>query len=517
MINLTIDGKSIHVAEGSTILDAAQDLGISIPTLCFLKEILPLTSCMICVVKVVGRKNLLPACATKVEEGMVVINDDPDVTKARRTALELLLSDHVGDCVGPCQIACPAGMDIPNMVRHIEAGHYDKAIEIIKRDIALPAVTGHICPAPCEKGCRRGKVDESVAIRLLKRYAAEQDLLKTSPYQPTVKPDCNKKVAIIGSGPAGLATAYYLQLEGVSCTIFDDHDEPGGMLRYGVLEQDLPRSVIDAEIEQIERLGVVFKQQVRVGIDLTLEQLLKTFDALFLGLGNVTTNDLEILGLDQEHIPLTVDKNTYETGIKGVFAGGDIRRRLKLTVHSLSDGKKAAMSIVQFLKGEPITGTKRQFNSRMGKLEPEELTQLTGGTETVNRIQALERNSDLTSEQVQGEAMTCLHCDCSKPDACKLRIYAEEYGAKTAHYKGKRRSFVRLEEHPDLVYEPGKCISCGICVKITEQQENLGLTFIGRGFDVKVAVPFNQSIKDGLTKTAQDVVKACPTGALALK
>jgi NADPH-dependent glutamate synthase beta subunit-like oxidoreductase len=518
MPDITIDGKSINVPEDATILDAAQALGIHIPTLCYLKETMPLTSCMICVVKVEGRGNLLPACATKVEDGMVVINDHPEVTKARRTALELLLSDHVGDCMGPCQVACPAGMDIPRMIRYMEAGRYDKAIEVIKGDIALPAVTGYICPAPCEKSCRRGQVDEPVAIRLLKRCAAELDLSETSPYRPAVSRDTGKKVAIVGSGPAGLAAAYYLQREGISCTIFDDREEPGGMLRYGVLEQDLPRSVLDAEIGQIQALGVVFKQQVHVGTDLTLEELLKTFDAVFLGMGNVKANDLEILGFDPGHVPLVVDKNTYQTDIPGVFAGGDMRRRLKLTVRSLEDGKKAAMNIDRFLKGETVIGSKRPFNSRMGKLEPEELAQLTGPLGTVKRAQTFEPDIGLTKEQAQGEASRCLHCDCRKADSCKLRVYAQEYEAKATHYRGKRRLFVRMNEHSDLIYEPGKCISCGICVRITEQQrEKLGLTFNGRGFDVKVAVPFNQSTQTGLTKTANEVVKACPTGALAFK
>jgi ferredoxin len=518
MINLTIDGKSINVPEDATILDAAQTLGIHIPTLCYLKEMKPLTSCMICVVKVEGRGNLLPACATRVEEGMTVMNDHPEVTKARRTALELLLSDHVGDCMGPCQVACPAGMDIPRMIRYMQVGHYDKAIEVIKRDIALPAVTGYICPAPCEKSCRRGQVDEPIAIRLLKRCAAELDLFETSPYRPAVSRDTGKKVAVVGSGPAGLSAAYYLQLAGISCTVFDSQDEPGGMLRYGVSEQDLPRSVLDAEIEQIQALGVVFEQKIHVGTDLTLKELLKTFDAVFLGMGNVKANDLEILGFDPGHVPLVVDKNTYQTDIPGVFAGGDMRHRLKLTVRSLNDGKKAAMSIERFLKGETVTGSERPFNSRMGKLEPEELAQLTGPVGTVTRAWMLEPDRGLTKEQAQSEASQCLHCDCSKAHSCKLRIYAQEYGAKATHYRGKRRPFIRINEHPDLVYEQGKCINCGICVRLTEQQrERLGLTFIGRGFDVKVAVPFNQSIQTGLTKTADDVVKACPTGALAFK
>jgi hypothetical protein len=518
MPNLTIDSKSVQVPEGATILDAAQALGIEIPTLCFLKELLPLTSCMVCVVKLEGRKNLLPSCGTKVQEGMVVLSDDPDVAAARRTALELLLSDHVGDCMGPCQIACPAGMDIPKMIRYIAAGQYGKAIEIIKEDIALPAVAGHICPAPCEKACRRGQIGESVPICLLKRYAAESDLAEGTPYQPVVSTGSNKKVAIVGAGPAGLAAAYYLQRDGFSCTVFDDREEPGGMLRYGVPEQELPRSVLDAEIEQIRRLGVTFKQQVCVGRDLSLKQLLETYDAVFLGIGDAEAKDLEALGFDPEHVPMRVDKNTYQTDVPGVFAGGDVRRKLKLTARSLGDGSEAALCIAQFLKGGPVIGSNRPFNSHMGKLAPEELTKMAGPSGTCERVQSLDRDKGLTEEQANVEATHCLHCDCRKDDSCKLRIYAQAYGAKANRYQGKRRPFVRMDGHPDLIYESGKCISCGICVRITEQQrEKLGLTFIGRGFDVKVAVPFNQSIKEGLTKTAHEVVKACPTGALAFK
>ncbi len=518
MPNITIDNKSINVPEGATILDAAQALGIVIPTLCFLKEFLPLTSCMVCVVKVEGHKNLLPACATRVQEGMVVLTDDPVVATARRTAIELLLSDHVGDCIGPCQIACPAGMDIPRMIRHIAEGQYEKAIETIKEDIALPAVAGHICPAPCEKACRRGQTGEPVAICLLKRYAAELDLAEKAPYQPVVSHSLNKKVAIVGAGPAGLAAAYYLQRDGISCTIFDDREEPGGMLRYGVPEQDLPRTVLDAEIEQIRSLGIVFKQQVRIGRDLTLTQLLETFDAVFLGIGGAEAGDIEALGFDPKHVPLVVNQNTFQTEIPGVFAGGDMRRKLRLAARSLGDGKGAAISISQFLKGVPVTGSMRPFNSRMGRLEPAELARMSDPAGTIDRVQPLDRHKGLAEEQAIKEATRCLQCDCRKAASCKLRIYAQEYGANATRYQGKRRPFVRLDEHPDLVYEPGKCISCGICVRITQQQkENLGLTFIGRGFDVKVAVPFNQSIKKGLTKTAHEVVKACPTGALAFK
>lgn len=518
MISITIDGKSVSALEGTTILNAAESIGIKIPTLCYLKEISPLTSCMVCVVRVNDRKNLLPACATKVEEGMVVLNDDPEVASARRTALELLLSDHVGDCIGPCQVACPAGMDIPGMIRYIDQGSFEKAIETIKKDIALPAVTGYICTAPCEKTCRRGQVDQSITIRLLKRYTAELDLSNASPFKPEVSPDQNKKVAIVGSGPAGLAVAYYLQQAGISCTVFDDREEPGGMLRYGVPKEELPREVLDKEIDQIRRLGAVFKQGARIGQDHSLKNLQETFDAVFLGPGNITENDLTALGLDKEQLPLKVDKNSMQTTIPGVFAGGDVRRKSKLAVRSLADGKNAAESIARFLEDKEVFKPLRPFNISMGKLEPEELDQLADSNEHDAPVQSCDQQTGLNNEQAHKETKRCLHCDCRKADSCKLRIYAEDFGARTTRYRGKRRKFTRSNDHLEVVHEPGKCISCGICVKITEKQrEALGLTFIGRGFDVKVAVPFDRSIKEGLTATAREVVNACPTGALAFK
>jgi ferredoxin len=519
MINLTIDGRSAVVPDGSTILEAAESLDIKIPTLCFLRELLPITSCMLCVVKVEGRRNLLPACATRVEEGMAVKNDDPDVTSARLTALELLLSDHVGDCMGPCQVACPADMNIPEMIRFMAAGRYDKAIVTVKEHLALPAVTGYICPAPCEKACRRGQIDEPIAVRLIKRCAAELDLAEAVPYKPPVSADRDEKVAVIGAGPAGLSASYYLQREGISCTLFDDREEPGGMLRYGVPEEDLPRKVLDAEIEQIKHLGVVFRQQVRVGRDISLEELLKTFDAVFLGIGKVTDDELESFGLygSKGETP-AVSRDTFQTGIPGVFAGGDVRKGLRLTVRSLADGKKAAAAILQFLNKETVTGPVREFNTRMGKPEQEEFINLSVSNKKSERSQIIDSNADMGKDEAAREALYCLHCDCRKRTSCKLRKYAREYGAKAAQYRGKRRAFILHDEHPDLIYEPGKCISCGICVRIAEQQkEKLGLAFIGRGFDVKVAVPFDKSIAEGLSKTAGEVVNACPTGALAFR
>ena len=518
MPNVTIDGKHVSVSEDATILDAASELGIQIPTLCFVREIGAMTSCMVCLVKVEGRNGFLPACATKVHEDMVIASEDPAVHSARRTALELLLSDHVGDCIAPCQTACPANIDIPQMLRYIAAGNFDRAAETARDSIALPAVAGHICPAPCENACRRRQVDDPVSICLLKRYAAELDLNAPEPYRPKPVPPRNSRVAIVGSGPAGLSAAYYLQRDGFPCVVFDDKGEPGGMLRYGVSRHDLPLAVLNKEIEQVRRLGVIFRQKIQVGQDLPFEQLLDEFDAVFLATGDVTPDRLGALGIGRKEELLRVRQMTYQTGIPQVFAGGGIRHGRRQAIRSLADGKEAAVSIAQLLQGKPVTGVKRPFSTRMGKLEPAELAAMSAAASDAKRIEMTGRLRDVAEEEVIQEAERCLHCDCRKANACKLRLYADAYGAKAAAYRGDRRSFVLENKHPDLVYEPGKCISCGICLRITENhREALGLTFSGRGFDVKVTVPFNRSMADGLTESTGEVVAACPTGALAMR
>jgi len=263
MVRLKIDNRSVEVDEGATILDAAEKLGIEIPTMCFLKGCEPSTSCMVCMVRLADSDKMVPACGTIAQEGMNVVNDCDQVRQARITALELLLSDHAGDCMGPCQVACPAKMNIPLMIRQIAVGDVDKAIATIKEDIALPAVLGRICPAPCEKVCRRNQLDEALSICLLKRFAADVDLASSNPYEPQCAPANGKRIAIAGAGPAGLSAAYYLARRGYACTIFDDHEKPGGALRYGIEPDLLEAGVLDSEIARIMRLGVQFEPKTQ--------------------------------------------------------------------------------------------------------------------------------------------------------------------------------------------------------------------------------------------------------------
>ncbi len=515
MLKLTIDGREVQVEAGATILDATQKLGIEIPTMCYLPGHDATTSCMVCVVKVVKSGALVPACGALAQDGMAVDTCSADVQAARKAALELLLSDHVGDCIGPCQIGCPAHMDIPRMLRCLAAGDWPQAIATIKQDIALPAVLGRICPAPCEKACRRAQHDKAVSICLLKRYAAHMDLSMERPYRPVCAPRRGKRVAIIGAGPAGLAAAYYLQQDGFDCTVFDDHEEAGGMLRYGVTPEQLPRDVLAAEIAQIAALGVEFRLRVKVGAAISMREIRTQFDAVFVAAGQVETQDLASLqchGSDR----IVVDSATYATDVPGVFAGGDAVRRRKLAVRSVADGKEAAESIRRFL-GAEAGGEAIDFNSRMGKLEEGEMAAFLESANQEGR-RMLAPGKGFTADEARAEASRCLHCDCRKGDTCLLRTYAAAYAARQTRYKSERRRFTQFRQHPQIVYEPGKCIDCGICIQIAaEAGEELGLAFVGRGFDMRVAVPFAAPLTEGLKRAAEKCAAACPTGALALR
>ncbi|MHC4687127.1 MAG: FAD-dependent oxidoreductase, partial [Planctomycetota bacterium] len=356
MPRIVIDNREVEVGRGATVLDAATKLGIEIPTMCFLKGYHPATSCMICVVKVNSLKRLVPACGTVAEDGMQVESNSGQVREARRAALELLLSDHVGDCMGPCQTACPARMNIPLMIRQIAAGKLNDAIVTVKRDIALPAVLGRICPGPCERVCRRAVFDEAVSICFLKRYVADVNLESAEPYLPACRPKKGKRVAIVGAGPAGLAAAYYLLQQGYGCTIFDEHERPGGMLRYGVSQDKLPIDVLDKEIALIEKLDVQLRTQTRIGTALSIEELRRDFDAVFVAVGRLKPGDAEWMGLETSADSIVINGRTYETTLPGVFAGGDAVRKRKLAIRSVADGKEAAVAIGQYLSGKEVTG-----------------------------------------------------------------------------------------------------------------------------------------------------------------
>jgi formate dehydrogenase major subunit len=669
MVKLTIDGRQIGVPPGTTVLDAAKWLGIQIPTMCHVPGIEPGTGCFLCAVQIEGRRTLSPACGMPVAEGMAVVTASEDVRAARKMALELLLSDHAGECVAPCAAQCPAGLDIPGFVYGVATGDHRRSMEVIAERLALPGSLGRICPRLCERECRRSDLDQGVAIGALHRYVADLD--GGAGLRPAL-PSTGKSVAIVGAGPAGLAAAYYLSRNGHACTLFDAHPLPGGMLRYGIPANRLPKDALDAEIDAIRRLGARFRMGERWGEHFTLAGLRERHDAVFVAIGaqraqgircegeehalagiefleRVACGNAPSLGDDvavvgggntaidcarsavrlgarnvrvlyrrgrqempclmqeveaaeaegvdidflvapvrlepnrltcqrmtlgepdasgrrrpvpldgsdfalecstviaaigqsvdrslpeQEGLAVTAwgiaaDERTFATNLPGVFAGGDGVLGADLAVRAVAAGRMAAAAISEFLSGQPVTGEPAVTAIAMRPIDDAERAAIFRAIEQAARVRTpeipMERRlasfdeveNRLPDEDAVREARRCLTCGCRKADCCLVRTLATEYGVDVYRFAGARRRFSQDLSHPEVIYEPGKCICCDACVRIAAAaDEQPGLAMIGRGFDVAVAVPFGQPLSSGLRKVARECAEACPTGALALR
>lgn len=328
MLNLTINGKNITVEEGTTILQAAKDNGIYIPTLCYDDAVKVYGACGLCVVEAEGIPKLLRSCSAKCSEGMVVNTESKRVVQSRKIAMELLMSAHDGDCVAPCQLNCPARTDCQGYVGLIANGEYEAALKLIKNKVSLPASIGRVCPHPCETACRRGKVDEAINIAQLKAFAADMDLNSDS-YLPEKNAPTGKKIAIIGGGPAGLTAAYRLTISGHEVTVYDMMEKMGGMLRYGIPQYRLPKEVLDKEIAIIEKLGVKMINGVKLGKDFTVASLKAQNDAVIVAVGAWKSSSMRTPGEELDGIYGGIDflravalKQEINIGDKVVICGG---------------------------------------------------------------------------------------------------------------------------------------------------------------------------------------------------
>jgi len=327
LVNLTIDGIEVEVERGTTIIEAARRVGIDIPSLCYDPRIEPFGACRLCFVEIENYPKPVTACSTEVSEGMVVKTNSSILFEIRKTALELILSNHYGDCTAPCRNACPAGIDIQGFIAHIANGAYNEAAELIREDLPFPASVGRICPRFCEKECRRQSVDEPISICLLKRFAGDE---ADNSYPLNSLPDTGKSVAVVGGGPAGLTAAYYLRQRGHRVVIFEAEPELGGMMRYGIPQYRLPKEVLDKEIKQILKLGIEVKCGMKMGKDFNLQNLKEQgFDAVFISIGCQADQRLYLEGMDKQGVYSGIEflkniayGNSISLGKRVVVVGG---------------------------------------------------------------------------------------------------------------------------------------------------------------------------------------------------
>lgn len=199
----------------------------------------------------------------------------------------------------PCVAICPAHVDIPGYVALVEEGRYADAIRLIRKDNPFPTTCGFICEHPCEARCRRNMVDDAVNIRGLKRFAADYAGVVDP---PKCAPSTGKKVAVLGGGPGGLSAAYYLQLMGHQTTVYEMLPKLGGMLRYGIPNYRLPKDRLDDDINAILKTGVEVKYGLKIGVDITIQELREQYDAVLITIGASTDKKLGLPGEDADGV-----------------------------------------------------------------------------------------------------------------------------------------------------------------------------------------------------------------------
>ena len=488
-VQLTIDGRVLDAQTGETVLEVAARHAIYIPTLCHFKGLSPLDTCLVCVVELAGQDALVPACATPVALGMNVTVTSDRLQAARRGAVELLLSEHRGECLAPCEIACPAGLDIPGFLQALPVDA-KAAAALAVRGLALPATLGWICDAPCQRACRRGEIDSTIDIRALHLGTATREVFSDLDADPRA-PATGKRVAVVGSGPAGLAAALRTLLHGHACTLYEQELELGGTLRASS-ESVLPAAVLATDLAVLQRLGLHVQTGVRLGRELEWADLLASFDAVVLATG------------DASDLPALADPRTVRAGAAAGRAGKAVR--------VVADGLAAADAIDRLLMAKPAPPAR--IRVRYGELDQAERT-------------FLYRNADPgpasvvadAAEAARQEALRCLACGCADHDACALRLVAGALAAVPKRFEGAHRPMARDDSHADLVYESHKCILCQACVRLAEPSAAYpGLTIAGRGFACRVVAPLDQPLATALdSATALRIAAACPTNAMREK
>ena len=337
-----------------------------------------------------------------------------DFKKAVEAKEAIARGRYMAKVTAPCMNACPSHVDIPAYLEEIRFGNWDKALEIVRRDCPMPGTIGRVCVRPCESNCRRGLLDEPLAIKGLKRYIADQEIAQEAEPVFECAEAREEKVAIIGAGPAGVSCAFYLARLGFKSVIFEAMEEPGGMAAVGIPDYRLPRNLLRREVALVEKLGVEIRYGVNVGQDLSLDEIVSQgFKAVFVGVGAPESSSMRCEGEDAGY-------QCFMTGIGFLKEVAQGKKPIKGKRMLVIGGGNVAMDCVRTALRQGFTDVNLLYRRTEAEMpaDPQEIEE---AKEEGVKFHYLIAPQKVLAEDGKVTGLECLRMELGEPDASGRR------------------------------------------------------------------------------------------------
>lgn len=369
-----------------------------------------------------------------------------------------------------CTAGCPVHVDVKGMVEAVRKGDYARGLTIFRKMVPFPGIICIICQQPCQQGCKRNEIDESIEIRALEKICVDNNQRVS---QVLTSPSKNKQVAIVGAGLSGLTVAVELAPKGYGVVVFEKEDHLGGKIVKNS-ESGLSQQVIEADLAIFKSLSVKFNHQAvldnRKGSVLSLMKLCEDFDAIYLGIGSDSDTALD-LGLERDgHGDIVIDPVTLATSHPKVFAGGSLRRGCSSLspIHSIADGKMGAISIDRLLQNASLTASRPQAGAVLTTL----YTNIEG-IEPQPKVAMVAPGCGYTTEEALQEANRCLLCECREcVKTCEYLDHYHSYPKRYVHDVYNNLAIVMGIHRANKLIN--SCSLCGLCAEVCPNNLNMG-------------------------------------------